>query len=346
MKAVAKRWFLPGIFLAAISLFAVGRAQESSSSGDEPVKVLGSETIEVRDNGQSGLLPYFSSDRLPGKSPEVQTVLIVFHGVKRNADDYLAAGMAAKDAAHISDGLIVIAPQFLNTKDFEAYKLPNQMLRWKAAEWEGGFQAAGPVPMSSFSAIDGLLRRLADRSSFPNLKRVVLAGHSGGAQLVQRYAVVGKADTILKAGGIAIRYVVANPSSYLYFDEERPGINGKFEKYEATKCPGFNDWKFGWLKAPPYVSGQSNQQLEESFVRKNLIYLLGTADTDPNHPALDKSCPAEAQGPTRFARGTAYFNYLKMRHPELVQRLEQVPGIGHDGRAMFTSAVGLKALFQ
>lgn len=346
MIAVADRWFLRCIFIAAISPFAVARPQKLTSRGDEPVKIVGPETVEVRENARSGLLPYFSSGRLSGKNPEVQTALIVFHGAKRNADDYLASGIAAKDAAHISDGLIIVAPQFLNTTDCGAYKLSNEMLRWRGSEWEGGFQALGPVSMSSFSAIDELLRRFSDRSSFPNLKRVVLAGHSGGAQLVQRYAVVGNADEILKAAGISVRYIVANPSSYLYFDEQRPGLDGKFEKYESLRCPGFNDWKFGWLKAPPYVSGQSKKQLEESFARKDLIYLLGTADTDPNHPALDKSCPAEAQGPTRFARGMAYFSYLKIRHPELMQRLEQVPGVGHDDKAMFTSAVGLKALFQ
>jgi pimeloyl-ACP methyl ester carboxylesterase len=344
--AVANPWFLRFILLAAISPLAVARAQEPSSSGDEAVKIVGSETIEVKENGQAGLLPYFSSGRVAEKNPAVQFVLIVFHGAKRNADDYLAAGVAAKEAAPISDGILVLAPQFLNTTDFSTYRLANEMLRWKGVEWEGGFPAEGPAAMSSFSAIDGLLRRLADRNGFPNLKHVVLAGHSGGAQLVQRYAVVGKADEILKPAGIAVRYIVANPSSYLYFDEQRPGSDGKFEKYEAAKCPGFNDWKFGWLKAPSYVSNQTQPQLEESFVLKDLIYLLGTADTDPNHPALDKSCPAEAQGPTRFARGMAYFTYLKMRHPALNQRLEQVPGIGHDGKAMFTSAVGLKALFQ
>jgi hypothetical protein len=76
---------------------------------------------------------------------------------------------------------------------------------------------------------------LADRSLFPNLKAVVLAGHSGGGQLVQRYAVVGKAAAALTSTGIHLRYVVANPSSYLYFSDERPSRGGG--------CRDFKHWK-------------------------------------------------------------------------------------------------------
>jgi len=78
-----------------------------------------------------------------------------------------------------------------------------------------------------------------------------------------------------------------------------------------------------------------------------VVYLLGTADTNPNHPALDKSCAGEAQGPYRFARGHAFFAYLQARHPTgLAQRLWEVPGVGHDGARMLGSACGLAALFD
>jgi len=60
--------------------------------------------------------------------------------------------------------------------------------------WEGGDNANGPITVSSFEALDAILGRLADRTIFPNLKTVVLAGHSGGAQVVQHYAIVGKGE--------------------------------------------------------------------------------------------------------------------------------------------------------
>ena len=79
------------------------------------------------------------------------------------------------------------------------------------------------------------------------------------------------------------------------------------------------------------------------------LYLSGlmvTKDTDPNHPALDKSCEAEAQGAFRLERGKNYFEYLTQRHPQgRNQRLVEVPGVGHNGEQMFTSPEGQKALF-
>ncbi len=78
-----------------------------------------------------------------------------------------------------------------------------------------------------------------------------------------------------------------------------------------------------------------------------MIYLLGTRDTNPNHPALDKTCMAEAQGPSRYARGHAYYAALRQRFgPALHQRIYDVPGVGHDGDRMFTSACGRSALFD
>ena len=75
--------------------------------------------------------------------------------------------------------------------------------------------------------------------------------------------------------------------------------------------------------------------------------MLGQNDTDPKHPALDKSCSAEAQGPYRLARGQNYFKYLQKRHPEgLSQRLIVVPNVGHSGNGIFTSPEGQAVLFK
>jgi hypothetical protein len=54
-----------------------------------------------------------------------------------------------------------------------------------------------------------------------------------------------------------------------------------------------------------------------------------------------------AQGPYRLARGLAYFSYLQSRHPtDLEQKIVEVPGVGHDHSAMFTSDCGIAALFK
>jgi hypothetical protein len=84
------------------------------------------------------------------------------------------------------------------------------------------------------------------------------------------------------------------------------------------------------------------------YARQQVIYLLGTLDADAAHPFLDRSCAAEAQGPTRLARGQAYYRYLSvvLGH-EVVQHQHRVliEGVGHDHQRMFQSPCGVAWLF-
>ncbi|MCM3382243.1 hypothetical protein M3639_20935, partial [Alkalihalobacillus rhizosphaerae] len=79
--------------------------------------------------------------------------------------------------------------------------------------------------------------------------------------------------------------------------------------------------------APPYVASQDVRDLETRYVARHVVYLLGQADTNPTTHFIDRSCAAMAQGPYRLARGLAYFDYLKKRHPDdLAQQVVEVPG--------------------
>ncbi|NWA04374.1 alpha/beta hydrolase [Pseudomonas gingeri] len=277
-----------------------------------------------------------------GPMPDVQRVLIIVHGRLRNAMTYLNSAETAAAQAGQDSNTLIIAPQFLNESDVRRNHLPDNLLRWQGNDWMAGEASTGPSAMSSYAALDEVLQRLGNRKKFPALREVVIAGHSGGGQVVQRYALVGHGDTQLAGSGIKLRYVIANPSSYAYFNAQRP-VAG----FNPSSCPGFNDWKYGLQNLPSYAMGQSPAQLEKAYVQRDITYLLGQQDTDPNHPALDKSCEAEAQGPYRLIRGHNYFAYLQQRHPQgLAQTLVEVPGVGHNGDGMFTSPQGQKALFQ
>ncbi|WP_439899574.1 alpha/beta hydrolase [Pseudomonas gingeri] len=277
-----------------------------------------------------------------GPMPDVQRVLIIVHGRLRNAMTYLNSAETAASQAGQESNTLIIAPQFLNESDVRRNHLPDNLLRWQGNDWMAGEASTGPSPMSSYAALDEVLQRLGNRKKFPALREVVIAGHSGGGQVVQRYALVGHGDAQLAGSGIKLRYVIANPSSYAWFNAQRP-VAG----FNPSSCPGFNDWKYGLQNLPSYAMGQSPAQLEQAYVQRSITYLLGQQDTDPNHPALDKSCGAEAQGPYRLIRGHNYFAYLQQRHPQgLAQTLVEVPGVGHNGDGMFTSPQGQKALFQ
>ncbi|MGP6427136.1 MULTISPECIES: alpha/beta hydrolase [Pseudomonas] len=277
-----------------------------------------------------------------GPAPaKIERVLIVIHGRLRNAETYRKSGEVAAELAGQTANTLVIAPQFLNESDVSLYSLPASVLRWQGNEWMGGGLSTGPNPLSSYAALDEIVGRLSDRKQFPDVKQIVIFGHSGGAQVVQRYALLAQEQPALKTEGIRLRYVVANPSSYAYFNEQRPVA------FDHAKCPGFNRWKYGLVDPPIYSGGQTPAQLEGRYVKREVIYLLGQQDTDPQHPALDKSCAAKAQGAYRLERGKLFFGYLLRRHPEGVnQRLIEVPGVGHNGDGMLTSPEGQKALFE
>jgi len=265
----------------------------------------------------------------------IQRVLIILHGRLRNAETYLHSAEKAAGQAGQQATTLIIAPQFLNEQDVARHSLSNDLLRWQGNDWMAGGVSTGPQPVSSFQVLDDIVARVNDRQQFPDVKDIVIAGHSGGAQVVQRYALLAQGQY-----RITPRFVIANPSSYAYFDAQRPMA------FDAAGCPAFNDWKYGLQKLPGYAGGQTPTQLEEHYIKRNIVYLLGQQDVDPQHPALDKSCEAQTQGPYRLLRGHFFFDYLTRRHPEgLEQRLIEVPGVGHDGGGMFNSAEGLRALF-
>ena len=77
---------------------------------------------------------------------------------------------------------------------------------------EGGLDNAGKT--GSFNAMDNLLADMKRR--WPSLQTITVAGFSAGAQFVQHY--VGFAHP----PAVRLRYVVADPGSWLYFDHLRP----------------------------------------------------------------------------------------------------------------------------
>ena len=191
--------------------------------------------------------------------------------------------------------------------------------------------------------LDATLKHLADKRFFPNLKDIVLAGHSAGGQAVQRYAVVGTAAAQIAAQGIHVRFVIANPSSYLYFTDDRPSPPG-------FGCSGWNEWKYGIAYAPEYVTLSPTHtwvKMEADYPAADVIYLIGDEDIDPSQKDLDVSCAGEAEGPTRLARGESYYAYLKNRHQDAWgQRLWLVNDVAHSGPKMVESPCGINALFR
>ena len=140
----------------------------------------------------------------------------------------------------------------------------------------------------------------------------------------------------------------------MYFNDERPvlGAKGGFAKPsddQIKDCPGYNNYRYGLEHLNPYMQTVGPDRLRTQYIEREVVYLLGSEDKDPNHPGLSKNCESMLQGNQRLERGTLYFAYL--RHffgPELVKhhRMLIVPGSDHNSRKMFNSPIGVQTLFE
>jgi pimeloyl-ACP methyl ester carboxylesterase len=332
----------------------VQAAATGTGAQTQPVSHLVNTLVPLALDGTAFRLPVRANLPLDQEHADITRAIIMLHGALRNAEgSFSAIQQAAVLAGEAGRQALIMAPQFLSEVDEARYEIPLDVPVWSVDGWKDGRLSeirrddSTDRRVSSFAVLDALLRTLNDRGRWPALDLVVLAGHSAGAQFVQRYAVVGRAPTELSHRGIQTRFLVANPSSYLYFDDRRPTEHG-FVPFARLRCPTFDEYKYGLEAPPPYVATQSTPALMRQYARRHVVYMLGSLDADAKHPFLDRSCAAEAQGPSRLARGQAYYRYLPLLlGHEVMQRhsVVLVEGVGHDHQGMFQSPCGVAWLF-
>ncbi len=116
------------------------------------------------------------------------------------------------------DNTIIVAPHFIAGTDKPA---ANEIMWPDAARTRGDrAECRRRIPtISSFDFVDEIVRKLADKKIFPNLTKIVVAGHSAGGQFATRYEMANK---VHGTPGVSITYVVANPSSYAWPAAVRP----------------------------------------------------------------------------------------------------------------------------
>lgn len=276
----------------------------------------------------------YRSHPLQKKAGKVRRALVVIHGASRNADDYFASAMGGAFLAGGLEDTIVVAPRFAGTgsRSCEDQLEPGEIaFSCSGDDWRGGGHAAGHATVTAFDVIDELVRRLADKKRYPNLENVVLMGHSAGGQFLSRYAAAAKAEP----EGVKVRYVVSNPSSYLYLDAWRPG--------PTVGCEGYNRWKFGMEKRTGYAANLAPETMRKQLLERDVVYLLGEYDVTPQF-GFDTTCGAMAQGPHRLQRGLDYFRYITETHGAM-HRLVRVPNCGHNGRCMLVANEARAVLF-
>ncbi len=311
--------------------------------------------------GGSGKSMVYASYALDAPNTAITRALIMVHGAGRNADHYFATAMGAGFLAGALDNTIIISPRFIASPDKpqqDEIMWPNGGDSWRS----GGMSPTNPT-VSSFDFVDELLRKLSNKKTFPNLTKIVVAGHSAGGQYATRYEMTNKLHGTL---GVDVSYVVANPSSYAWPAAVRPlptgdadpvdaykaslepngekvHTNFTYGAFDATKAPNFNRWPAGLENRNSYSAKASDDQLKKQLVERPTTYLLGQVDVLPLG-GFDSSPNAMAQGPTRRARGEAFFKYvtetLGAKHNAII-----VPECGHNDRCIFTTDVVFPVIF-
>ena len=279
---------------------------------------------------------------LDAKNANITRALVMVHGAGRDADNYFRTALAAAFLGNALNNTIVIAPRLAsndgrNCRD----SLAANEVSWNCNSWRSGGPAIGNEEVTSFDFADEILRKLARKEVFPNLKVIVVAGHSAGGQFVTRYEMGNKIHETL---GVPVKYVVSNPSSYAYLDATRPTESGEFRPFrDARNCTTYDHWPYGLEGRTGYTANTPDDQLKKQLVSRPVDYLLGEIDILPLG-GFDSSCPAMAQGPTRLARGQAFVKLVDSKFGAS-QKATVVPLCGHNARCMFTSGVALPILF-
>ncbi|MFA6280532.1 MAG: hypothetical protein WC612_07055 [Bdellovibrionales bacterium] len=299
------------------------------------------------------LLPVASSVALDEDQTQVKRVIVFIHDMTRNAADGIATLMTLSGSE--GEQTLILAPQFPLDVDIVRFAkyLPDsgrQVARWRIEDgWQWGGEStlgAGQRGISSYTALDILLLYLSDRERFPMLEKVILAGHGQGGDFVQRYAAVGKAPSVLKKEGLPMRYVVANPSSYLYMTASRPSPeSARFIAPDVASCPNVNDYPYGLASLSSYAKSAGANAIRLDYPEKPVLYLVGDKILIDHY--LDRSCAAMAQGPDRTVRGKNYGQYLSKSFGETAfgHMMTIVPNAGYDPVSLFGSSCGMAALF-
>ena len=324
--------------------------------------------------GGAGKLRYYAS-RTPTQSPPtIDAALIILHGHPRDADRSFNAALKASKEADQLGHTLVVAPVFqVPAEDAPRCRSRNTPAAqpgdalWSCGGWLSGAQSVNAGPhIHSFAALDALIAEL--HRQWPQLKQVTLAGFSAGAQMLQRSV----AFAAKPPNGVTLRYVIADPGSWLYFDPQRPTPTlraqaaswascdptaanaaecsyGFKQAVNANSCTGYNQWKYGTQALPAHLR-TSAAKARERYRSAQITYLEGELDSSPasgtHYTTLDKSCAAMLQGPFRLQRGLAYLAYEEsVLKPVTPRQLIIVPDCAHDVACVLPSAEARPALF-
>lgn len=264
-------------------------------------RAVGNFSFEHPQTGQSIRVFFVRSSEYNPKQPPV----IVFHGMKRNADVYRDGWIELAEKHRF----FVLVPEFTEAHypGTVGYNLGNvfrsetDLTRRPESDW-------------SYHLPEIVFEKLKEQGT-TDAKGYLAFGHSAGSQFLHR-KIAFVPDQRLLLG------IAANAGWYTLPDTDEM-------------------WPYGYAG-----TGFSSQDLEP-YLASKLFLLLGDQDTNPKASSLRRTPEAMRQGNHRLERGHHFFNLAKsianQRSLPFAWKLQEVPGVGHNGAKMAPAAAQIMA---
>lgn len=316
-----------------------------------PVERVSADRLLIpSEGGGVHAIPIESSHDPAVRDERVRHLVVMIHGFSRRNvfPEILRPLVAGCPRPH---EVAWYAPQFICRQDLEPHGLDERHPYWSANGWVIGHNsrtdphAPRAHRISSFAVIDELVKQAL--ASFPNLESAVIGGFSAGGQFANRYAAGNRVHPLLEAAGVKLRYVVAAPSSYLYFCENRliarePARFGPVNA-EAANCDEFHTYRLGTRGLNEYMRATGPEQLAANYAARDVDYVCGGDDDERADRDLAKGCGARLQGTHRLDRMLVYRDYLEFRfgaEAASLHRVHVVPGVAHGSLPLFANPIG------
>lgn len=296
----------------------------------------------VVDEDAGGYLPIYKTAGL--NKTDITRAVIVLNGKDRTCwSDWTAMNNALYNAtyddptierAHIS----IMAPCFFTEADLVAGAAQDDQLIWDNTTWISGHSnvADSPSNFSTYDVLDALVAYYMNTTIYPNLQVVVVAGHSAGGQMTQRYVAL----RLSTEDDNRLHFWIANPGSLCWLTSDRP--------FPDHDCDGVDDFKYGLASNfPAYATANAHALEREGIIERyngrTISYAWGLED----HGDGDPRCQAKTQGNTHLERGQYFVSMLEdMGGIPNCTTVDWVPGVSHDAEGMMASNVGVDKLFR
>ena len=282
---------------------------------------------------KDNFLTYYTTHDISQENTQINRLVIVVHGALRNGDEYFADTVSAAKKHGVQNNTMIIAPHFRRQSDKREQGEIYYGNHW-TTKWKYGYDSQDSDKVSSFTLIDTLITRIYNSKLFPNLKNIVITGHSAGGQFTQRYAIGSKVQKNVQA---KISFVPSNPSSYMYLHSERYHFKeGNFTLNDKIEdCPLYNEYIYGPANRAKYLAKYSTQELKNIYKSNKVTYLM--SEEDKGSDSLDRSCEAMAQGKNRFERALNFWYYDKKMQLSSNHNFMGIPGIAHEHKDVYAS---------